>query len=369
MTGRAARIEKLHVVYRRPEGCPTCISWGGVVFVVDGTRHVRALDVGTGRDLWRFGDADAAWRCYDASDGVVDASDGVVYFTAKHTLLALDAASGQERWRFRNLRSNQFRPSVLVRGGTVYALGADGFLHAFEAGGGRERWSSPVRGGADLCALPLTDNVAYDGFDMFGLSVLDAATGAECWYFAEADTYYGPVAAGGTVFVADRYFGGEVVALDVATGVRRWRFTPTNEWEVHPVAAMPGTVFVQEPWAPTLYAVDADTGGARWHTEGWYLTTVTDLAYLVAPDRSMRVVDVASGVERSRLSADVLDITAGLAGIDPRYETSNYDQAGKPDIPAGAPRAVDIVGSNLVIMTDRGAPEEVSHARRTESAA
>lgn len=74
--------------------------------------------------------------------------DGTVYLFASDELVALDAASGDERWRQR-LQWDQFRPTVGDGAVAVHNRGlgddeSDWQLTVFDADDGSERWTEPI---------------------------------------------------------------------------------------------------------------------------------------------------------------------------------------------------------------------------------
>ncbi len=170
---------------------------------------------------------------------------------------------------------------------------------------------------------------------------INGATGAELWQFEDADTVFGPVAGDRTGYVADQFQGGAVVALDAATGERRWWFAPDTE--VHPVAVAPETVFCRMAWLKAVIAVDAETGAERWRSEGWFLAALDGLAYLTTRDGSPRVVDSLTGRERGRLPPGEDRVQPG--DWEPEFLAGPF--------PPEAPQAVDAAGGTLCVTTDR----------------
>ncbi|MFF2131237.1 PQQ-binding-like beta-propeller repeat protein [Streptomyces olivochromogenes] len=106
--------------------------------------------------------------------------------------MALDAATGQERWR---LTSLPFNSSPVVVDGTVY-IGSGRQLWALDAVTGRERWKCAtdyVQGTRPVVA----DGRVYVSFPCESLRAVDAATGSKLW---EAKNYASPVVADGTLY-------------------------------------------------------------------------------------------------------------------------------------------------------------------------
>lgn len=72
-----------------------------------------------------------------------------------------------------------------------------------------------------------------------------------------------PAVVAGTVYQPS---GNALVAVDVATGEKRWRFAPTEHLAASPPTVRDGVVYVGD--GETRYALDAATGEQRWRVEG-----------------------------------------------------------------------------------------------------
>jgi outer membrane protein assembly factor BamB len=136
------------------------------------------------------------------------AGDGLVYATSDDRLFAVDADTGELRWRFTPSNSDPDSPmsSPVLADGVVYVHKSEGTLHARDAASGDERWT-------------------YRSTDL----TMSRA----------------PVVAGGTVYVTTRQGRpGRLLAVDAATGEERWTapFTPGTE-EQAPVV-LDGVVYV-----------------------------------------------------------------------------------------------------------------------------
>jgi outer membrane protein assembly factor BamB len=194
---------------------------------------VYALDAASGNVRWRY------------STGVLSATDiavanGIAYVAtaddlgqgARATLFALDTATGQERWRLRPGDRARLNPPV-VAGGLVYVggLAADletgrGLIYALNAATGTERWRADLSPRGTSPAA-VADGVLYASAGDRAVHALDAATGAERWRFAPADAdrfsvSAAPSVADGVVYVSSN--DGTLYALDDADGAERWRF-------------------------------------------------------------------------------------------------------------------------------------------------
>src|SRR5262249_43947248 len=107
---------------------------------------------------------------------------GRVYGTTLDgTLLALDAATGAGRWRFRpgfeveQIQGWRGAPEAVA--GTVYAPSTQG-LYALDAQTGEPRWHAGL---GWIGGVAIADGVVYATTDIAPLAALDAATGVPLW--------------------------------------------------------------------------------------------------------------------------------------------------------------------------------------------
>jgi outer membrane protein assembly factor BamB len=174
------------------------------------------------RERWTFENGMAT--------GTPAVADGTVYLPTTDALVALDATSGEERWRFAPEDHPWVAPPV-VHDEVVYVTGVttDG-IYALDAASGEEEWSFPdaghVHAGVHLLAGEhVSEPVLYAGGENGELVRLDAATGDLTW---EADLF-GEISAFGYRFPG-LYVGtrsGELYAYhDSVDGVE----TPGEKW-------------------------------------------------------------------------------------------------------------------------------------------
>jgi outer membrane protein assembly factor BamB len=116
---------------------------------------------------------------------------------------------------------------------TVYALGRDDRLYAFEASGGRLRWAAGTTGVRISYPGPVVSGgrvyVVQNDAEGDHLYAFDAASGATAWS-AAPDSYYSfsgaPAVVGNVVYAValggNPYYDGHVYALDAASGARLW---------------------------------------------------------------------------------------------------------------------------------------------------
>lgn len=232
-------------------------------------------------------------------------------------LVALDLATGAVRWRATTPYPITAAPAV--DGDVVVATLGDGEVRAFSLADGAPRWQHAIAAGVDSLAASLwappviADGVVYAGVEG-RFEALDAATGEPVWSIAQHPAYpwlgslaapavsgdlvlasFGrddgvtafrtatgdlrwqmsgvvavnaaPVIVNGVAYVASAT--GDVVALDVATGLRRWTRSLVDggfDW-AYAITAAPayadGRLYVPTQWN-ALVALDATTGAELW---------------------------------------------------------------------------------------------------------
>ncbi|MGW0587577.1 outer membrane protein assembly factor BamB family protein [Streptosporangium sp. NPDC002607] len=176
---------------------------GEALFVITGAK-ASALDPATGRARWR-----ARVSAVVRYDPVV--IGGTVYLgdLAGRTY-ALNAASGQERWRL-TTEGDSGRWNVTASRGKVYVAGRS--LHALDPETGKERWSRPL-----IAQVSVHEDTVFAQEEGGTLHALDAATGAPRWHFQTGGRFQTlPVVAGGLVYVGSS--NGNLYALRDTDGL------------------------------------------------------------------------------------------------------------------------------------------------------
>ena len=262
---------------------------GGVVYLASTDSRLYALDAATGEEQWRFQAVGGSW----ASPVV---SDGTVFFTASDGhLYALDATTGEERWRFelfgpRQLDANSFGRgtwlSPSVHDGTVYAGSLDWHLYAIDAATGQENWRFKTRG--SVWGSPaISDGMVYFGSNDLNLYAVDAATGVERWKFRS----HWPLRASPVVFNNTVIFQrGYVHGLDAATGEEKWKTEIIAQGSAAQPIASGGNGLVYLTGRGDIYALDPETGAMWWEKDvegspSGYLTVEDNALYAVIRQR------------------------------------------------------------------------------------
>ena len=276
-------------------------TWAGLS--ADGERaylasgsHVYAVDVQTGKEVWRYPAETDSNIIFYANP--VLTSDGQLLVGSEgnnHELVSINPETGKDNWaKPFSVAKGKWVAPPLVFNDTVYAPNSDGFLYILDLNGetvadpielGGSLWSTPVTDGTYLYVtsldhhLHIIDPVSgaiVSTVDLGGASPSSPVAGENGVYvgsFASniqfvtssgdheelataANWIWGtPVLDNGTLYYAD--LDGTLYSLDVASGAQNWKEVKPNG----PVVASPLVVgdtiyFVTE--AGTFLALDRD---------------------------------------------------------------------------------------------------------------
>jgi outer membrane protein assembly factor BamB len=240
------------------------------VVTVSGNRVV-ALDGATGRERWGT-DVTRVTHYEPALDGQT------VLVSADDRFIALTRASGARRWEAPV--GEHAGGAVLTRVGSepiALVTTERGLVAALDGRTGQVRWSVQLPG--DIWAAPAAGAVEADavgavlwagaaGEAVNRLRVFDLATGAVRWESGVEVGATAPVIHDGLVVLGEGNgnFAARVVARDLASGAERWSVPAPASFEsgVTPGGAG-GDVVVSDHFG-TVTLVDVHAGTTRWQT-------------------------------------------------------------------------------------------------------
>jgi outer membrane protein assembly factor BamB len=254
----------------------------GVVYFGGDDGNIYAVAAETGRQIWK----QATGGPSPSTPAVIDGTLYVVSYDGK--LYALNSRTGAVRWKFvtggerrfeaKGLNGLQpknqtvadpfdvFLSSPVVVQGAVYFGSGDGHLYAVDAASGDLRWKFQT--GDVVHASPaFADGVLYFGsWDSYFYAV-EAATGKEKWRFHGGEDpvlhnqvgfQSSPAVANGVVYTGCR--DSQLHALDAATGKEKWHFDNALSWVISSPAVSDGRVFFATSDSSLYHVVDALTG-------------------------------------------------------------------------------------------------------------
>lgn len=260
----------------------TPIVADGVMYVTEARSRVAALDVRTGRTLWRYEPElprDLRVLGYPpVNRGVAVLDDRVFVGTLDAHLVALDALSGAVRWKVQlgdNAAGYGITSAPLAIDGMVIMgisggeAGIRGFLDAYDAETGERLWRfhtipGPGEPGHETWG---GDSWKTGGGPTWLTGSYDPELGLLYWGVGNpAPDWNGDVRPG------DNLYSSSLVALDAATGTMRWhfQFTPhdTHDWDANQIPVLVDADFEGRPRRLVVtanrngfyYVLDRETG-------------------------------------------------------------------------------------------------------------
>jgi outer membrane protein assembly factor BamB len=258
------------------------VHYDGVIYFGGDDGNVYAVDAASGRQLWKrkTGGPVPATPAIAGDLLYVGSYDGKFY--------ALDRRTGVPRWKFvtegerrfeaKGLHGFQpknqtmadqfdvFLSSPVVADGTVYFGSGDGNLYALDAATGDLRWK--FKTGDVVHASPAyADGVVYFGSWDSYFYAIDARTGAQRWRFHGGEDpaihnqvgfQSSPAVVDGVVYTGCR--DAKLYAIDVATGNEKWHYDAAGSWVISSPAVTRGKVIFGTSDSSLYVVLDAATG-------------------------------------------------------------------------------------------------------------
>jgi outer membrane protein assembly factor BamB len=252
------------------------------VYIGSSDHFLYALNRASGTQKWKFKTESRITSSPAVSGGVVyfGSFDGNFY--------AVDAAKGELKWKFATPGERRFAASHLhgsvpvaetmpdpfdfflsspvVWNGAVYFGSGDTNIYALDAASGQLKWK--FKTGDVVHASPAISGgtLLVGSFDSY-FYALDAVTGTERWRFktGEDPDTHNQVGIQSSAAVGDGvvYFGcrdSKLYAVDGATGKQRWVFDNQGSWVIGSPAVSDGKVYFATSDSAMFYGLDAKSG-------------------------------------------------------------------------------------------------------------
>ncbi len=309
-------------------------SWPGVTLTdhtlyIAFNQFVRAIDLETERELWRFPtepdrtvtfyappavaedgtiilggydkkvyavSADSGrpveiWTFEASSDRIIGgpaiSGDTVLVPSADHHLYALDINTGQPVWSQPFQSDHALWSAPLIDGDTVYLASLDHSIYALDLETGDLQWESDL--GSAISDTPsLSNGLLLCGTFEGLLFALDKETGREAWRFEAGAAIWGnPIVNDEVVYVAD--VDGDAFALDLETGAELWRQKLASSASTSPITDDSKVFFVSEEGSIEAFA--KETGDPSWPSSATVLGRLLADPILVADELFVPVMD------------------------------------------------------------------------------
>ena len=249
---------------------------GTTAFFGTRTGRVYAYDVQTKSVKWSYQDEHGSFvSASPAIDG------GVVYFCAEDIgAYAFIAKTGAVKWTFRS-KDNVYGPAI--GSDKVILLTAKGLLIALDKDSGTKAWEAKIDRDTITPAVYQQHIIlVHDRGEIQSRSIAD---GSLQWRSKK----YGGASGSAALIDGKVFYGGRedsTVALDVETGLEKWRFKTNRPCGSPVIAARTLYVSCEDH---KIYALDLDTGAEKWHYDNKKGTAPTPtfangIMYVLVPD-------------------------------------------------------------------------------------
>lgn len=195
---------------------------GGVIYAASGAGYFHAIDIVTGKNLWRFeSDSELA--------GEATLTDSMLCFGSSAGVLhCLDSTTGGELWHFRS-RAEVLAAPVITSEAVIF-ISTDNRVYALSRADGKKLWSysNPTRA---LIQIRYSNAPLFDGTHLYHLFsdntliAIDAKTGSRLWKVDVAGDKIPPASRRrtpaidperGLIYVIGK--GGKLVSFSLADG-------------------------------------------------------------------------------------------------------------------------------------------------------
>lgn len=230
------------------------------------------------------------------------------------------ASNGEMTWQ--KELSADVVTSPTVRDGTVFVRSGEGYL-ALDADSGETRWRN-----SDASQLTELDFLAFENFgpaagsdaiafpDSDGITVTDPTDGSIRWRRQLQMVRSCPVIADETVYVADVKSG--IYAFNAATGSQKWEWQGVGCWS--PPAVSDGRIYATE--TSDVVALDQGSGTLEWRTRnhGLHGTVQSGLSVIgetiLASSSSLGLVSVLTESDEVTDNPGTIRWTVGESGFN-----------------------------------------------------
>jgi len=247
--------------------------WNGNVYFGSGDGNIYALDAATGNVKWRFHTGDVVHASPAISGGTLFIGSWDSYF------YAIDAASGKEKWRFKTGVDpdihNQvgIQSSAAIADGTVYFGCRDSNLYALDVATGKKRWSFSTKSSWVISSPAVLDGKVYFATsDSALVYALDAGSGKQVFLLKFQFPFFSsPAIAGNTLYIGSH--DGKLTAINLITQARAWDFqTDASRQRLATFSKPDGSPNYEAAFASDFYD-DMIAGIARMQSVGTILSS------------------------------------------------------------------------------------------------
>jgi outer membrane protein assembly factor BamB len=229
---------------------------GGTVYVGSQKGELVALDLASGRERWKYATGSQIGESSPAVSG------GAVYVgDLGGTVHAVSARTGQRLWAFKT--GTEVKSSPVVTAGKVLIGSYDQHLYCLSARGGRELWKFKTNGAVHCTAAVAAGTAYIAGCDEY-LRAVSVATGRELFNLhSAAYTGASPALMQGNAFYGT--FNNDVLGANLAKRSFGWRYVnPERQFPYYSSAGVVDGRVVVGGRDKMVHCLDARNGRREW---------------------------------------------------------------------------------------------------------
>lgn len=359
----------------------------GVMYTSGQPGQVMAIDARTGLQRWTFERRQKVKNPYETNSfnrGVAVLGDRVFVGTLDAALVALDARTGRELWEtqvadtmagYTIVSAPLALKNMVVIGVTGGEFGIRGFLDAYDAATGKRLWRFDT--------IPGPGEFGHDTWLGDSWKHGSGATWLTGSYDPELDTLYWTVGNPGPGLNADvrngdNLFTCSVLALDPATGKRKWhyQFTPgdSHDWDANEDVVLTdltvngvrhkallqadrngmfyaldrtnGKLLLAKPFVRQTWNRGFDANGRPILVDGWRSSTAGSTVY-PALGGGTNWQSPSYDSSRSMLYLVANDSSMTYRSIEPKYEKGRLYLAGAASAAGGGTPGNDVIALDV----------------------
>jgi outer membrane protein assembly factor BamB len=270
--------------------------------------------------------------------------DGTVYIGADDgRVYAFNGVTGAIRWATTVQTAGADSTPVLGADHSLY-VGAGNGVVALDAATGIQKWRGDTGGDVESAPTLSSDGTLYFGADDARVYALDSRNGILKWYFSfpdGSDTDSSPaLGADGTVYIGSNK--GTLYALDGEQGTLKWSFKAVGEISGAPAIGMDGTVYIcalnSTKTESVTYAINGLTGFQRWAIQH---SSQSAPSVAIGSDDTVFVTGVAL---QSIFNAVTVEPRAVVWALDGNTGAQKWEQWLEPGSAGVTPVSIDAAG-------------------------
>ncbi|WP_244409571.1 outer membrane protein assembly factor BamB family protein [Methanocaldococcus jannaschii] len=308
------RVDELLWEFRAEGGVRLLSIKGDIVILGCVSGHVYAIDIKTGKKLWEFKAEDTVWGlsikddivvlgCGNIFESIVMLKNGKIL--EEGYAYALDINTGREIWRSKikhDVRSLSIKDDIVVLGCKK------GYILALDINAGNMLWEFKAKSGKSIRNLSIKNDILLFGCDNY-LYALDIDTGRELWRFKAEGEVKSLSIKKDNVLLGCR--GGYVYLLDINTGEKMERFKVVGSVLR---LSIKDDIVILGCNRECVYALDINAGENLWafKTDGDVNgLSIKNDAVLLGCDNYLYALDINTGEEiwKFKTESAVLDLS------------------------------------------------------------